>query len=274
MKKSTLICVSLAAISLAACGRVQPGFKGIKINNLGSDAGIAPETLDVGWYFTGPGQHIVEYPVYTQTYAFTKSTDESNGVNEEFAFQDKSGLPIYADISVMYHADPSMVDTLYKKFRVDQDQIVHNALRNAIRKFLINDAATLDVGQIYGPQKAALLQEVQTQVSSQFAPYGLVVEQLSWAGNIRMPDNVMNQINSRIANEQEALSEQAKVATVQAQAQQAQAAAQGKAEALNIEGAAIRANPEVLKIRMIEKWNGVLPRVIGGASPFVSLDEK
>lgn len=260
-----------AAISLAACGRVEPGYEGIKVNNFGGSQGVQQQPLSVGWYFTGFGTHVVEYPVFSQTYTFSANTNEGNAINEEMAFQDKSGLPITADVGVMYHADPSMVATLYQKFRVDQDSIVHGALRNAIRSDLIKDSAQLDVSAIYGPQKAALLEQVQQQVAAQFSAYGLVVEQLSWAGNLRLPSNVMDQINNRIANEQQALAEQAKVATVQAQAQQAQAEAQGKAEALNIEGAAIRANPEVLRIRAIEKWDGHLPQVTSGATPFIDL---
>jgi regulator of protease activity HflC (stomatin/prohibitin superfamily) len=263
-----------AALTLAACGRVQPGYVGIKVNNFGTNQGVQAEALPVGWYFTGFGTHIVEYPVFTQTYTFSKNPQEGNANNEEFDFQDKSGLPMSGDIGVMYHADPEKVSILFQKFRVGQDQIVAGALRNAIRDSLINEASQLDVNDIYGAKKAEILADVQTRVQAYFAPYGLVVERLFWAGTVRMPDNVMEQINNRIANEQQALAEQAKVATVQAQAQQAAAEAKGKADALNIEGAAIRANPEVLRIRAIEKWDGHLPQVTSGGTPFISLDNK
>lgn len=271
MNKSAIAAVSLLAMSLAACGRVEQGYAGLKINNFGANQGLQQDALPTGWYFTGFGTHIVEYPIFTKTYTFTKSANESTDVNEEFSFQDKSGLPMWGDIGVMYHTDPTKVSLLYGKFRVDQDAIVHGALRNAIRNSLIQEASQMDVADIYGAKKAQLLGNVYAKVAAQFAPYGLVVEQLSWAGNIRMPDNVMTQINNRIANEQEALAESAKVATVTAQAQQAQAKATGAAEALNIEGAAIRANPEVLKLRAIEKWDGKLPTVTSGATPFIDL---
>ncbi len=273
MKKIAILgAVALAALSLTACGQVDQGYAGLKINQYGSDKGLQQQTLSTGAYFTGFGTKIVEYPIFTKTYTFTRSADEGKGLNEEFTFQDKSGLPMSGDIGVMYHVDPTKVATLYGKFRVDQDQIVAGALRNAIRDTLITETSALTVEEIYGSQKAAILNQVQTRVQAYFAPYGLVVERLFWAGNIRMPDNVMQQINNRIANEQEALSEQAKVATVQAQAQQAQAKATGAAEALNIEGAAIRANPEVLKLRALERWNGVLPTTVtSGVLPFIDV---
>ena len=57
----------------------------------------------------------------------------------------------------------------------------------------------------------------------------------------------------------------------QARAQQQVAQAKGDAEATNLQGAALRANPEVLKLRAIEKWDGHLPQVTSGATPFLNL---
>ncbi|HEX4199812.1 MAG TPA: SPFH domain-containing protein [Caulobacteraceae bacterium] len=211
--------------------------------------------------------------MFTRTYTYTASTSEQSGQNEEFLFQDRSGLALSADIGVSYSVDPTKASVLFQKYRVTDDQIVAGPLRNAIRDALISRSAQLNVDQIYGPLKAQLLQDVQGDVQNYFRPYGLRVERLFWTGPVRVPDTVLAQINARVANEQAALAAQAQVATVQAQAQQAIAEAQGKATALNTEGAAIRANPEVLKIRAIEKWNGVLPTVVGGsgAVPFIDV---
>ena len=71
----------------------------------------------------------------------------------------------------------------------------------------------------------------------------------------------------------EVLAAQAKVATVQAQAAQQVAQADGKAKALDLEGEAIRRNPEVLRIRAIEKWDGKLPQVTSGGVPFINVEK-
>ncbi len=275
MNKLLLTGVALAgAAALAGCGQVQPGQVGIKVNQYGSGAGVQPETLGVGTYFTPFGTTIYEYPVYTRTYTYSASANEGAQVDESFSFQDKSGLALSANIGVSYSVNPDKAAILFQKYRISDDQIVAGPLRNAIRDSLITRASQLDVDQIYGPQKAQLMALVASDVRAYFAPYGLNVERLFWAGNIVVPDAVLQQINQRIANEQAALAAQAKVATVQAEAQQAIAEAQGKAQALNIEGAAIRSNPEVVHLRAIEKWDGKLPQVTGGATPFVSLETK
>ncbi len=274
MKRILKIASALALMaSLAACGQVKPGHVGIKVNNFGSNAGVQAQTLGVGWYFTPFGSHIEEYPIFTNTYTYSASPTEGHSDNEEFVFQDKSGLGLSADIAVSYSVDADKASILFQKYRIDTDGLIAGPLRNAIRDSLVTRAAQMNVDEIYGPRKAELLNNVQHDVQAYFAPFGLRVERLFWAGNVRVPDTVLAQINARIANEQEALAAQAKVATVQAQAQQAVAEAQGKAQALNIEGDAIRRNPEVLRIRAIEKWDGKLPQVTSGGVPFINLDK-
>ena len=160
---------------------------------------------------------------------------------------------------------------LFQKYRTDAAGIIAGPLRNAIRNALVNRAAAMGVDEIYGPRKQELLNSVQNDVSSYFAPYGLVVEKLFWAGNVRVPDVVLTQINNKIANEQQALAAQAQVATVQAEAQQRIAQADGEAKAISVQGEALRSNPEVLRLKAIEKWDGKLPQVTSGATPFIEL---
>lgn len=60
-----------------------------------------------------------------------------------------------------------------------------------------------------------------------------------------------------------------------AKAYEITAEAKAQAEAINIEGEALRKNPEILKLRAIEKWNGSVPRATLGenAIPLINLNE-
>lgn len=66
-----------------------------------------------------------------------------------------------------------------------------------------------------------------------------------------------------------------RVALADAKAYEITAEAKALAEAISIEGAALRQNPEILKLRAIEKWDGSVPRVtLGeGATPLINLNE-
>jgi regulator of protease activity HflC (stomatin/prohibitin superfamily) len=243
------------------------------VNQFGSSAGVSDDALGVGTYFTPYGTTIYEYPVYTNTYTYSTSATEGSTNDEAFNFQDKNGLGLSADIAVSYSVNTQLAPKLFQKYRIDAAGIIAGPLRNAIRNALVNRAAVLGVEEIYGPKKQELLNSVQNDVTAYFAPYGLNVEKLFWAGNVRVPEVVLTQINNKIANEQHALAAQAQVATVQAEAQQRIAQAEGEAKAIQVQGDTLRSNPEVLRLRAIEKWDGKLPQVMSGATPFVQIEK-
>lgn len=267
-----LIPASIAAFFVLAStfARVQPGHVGIRVNNIAG--GVSPYALGVGWYFAPPGTHIFEYPVFTRSYTWTASTTEQNGTDEAFNFQDKNGLALRADVAVSYHVDPVRASILFQRYRTDMDQIIAGPLRNAIRNGIVERASQLGIEEIYGPHKAELINTALARVQRQFAPVGLQVEQLYWAGNIAVPQAVLEQINAKIANEQAALAAQANVATATANANARIAKARGDAEAIQVEAAAIRTNPEIVKLRAVEKWDGKLPTYSGGGPvPFIDV---
>jgi regulator of protease activity HflC (stomatin/prohibitin superfamily) len=261
----------LLLVPVTSCSRVEPGHVGIKVSNFGGSAGVSDTALGVGWYFTPFGTNIYEYPIYTSTYAWTKGAEEQTAANEEFNFQDKNGLNLSADISVAYRVDPVKAPILFQKYRTEMSGIVAGPMRNAIRSALNEESAQLGVEEIYGPKKAALINAALRDVSRYFEPQGLHIEQLYWASNIRVPEQVLAQINTKIANEQAAMAAQANVATVRANADALIAQAEGKARASQLEGEALRANPEILRQRSIEKWDGKLPTYMGGGGqlPFI-----
>ena len=271
----SVVALIVAAIFLQnAFFRVLPGYVGIRVNNIGTDAGVVSHPLPVGWYFAPPGVNFYEYPVFTRTYAWTHSKTEQNQVDEAFSFQDKNGLGLQADIAVAYHVDPLRAPILFQRYRADMEAIIAGPLRNAIRNAIVERASQLGVEQIYGPQKAALVNDALKDVQRYFTPVGLQVEQLYWAGNIIVPDAVLAQINAKIANEQAALAAQANVATARADAEARLAKAEGDAKSIQVEAEAIRTNPEIITLRAVEKWDGKLPTTTGGNAPLPFINVK
>jgi regulator of protease activity HflC (stomatin/prohibitin superfamily) len=265
------ILIMAVGLALTACTQVKPGHVGVRVDNLGSNAGVENRSLGVGYYWTGFAQAIYEYPIYTQTYNWTVSRSEGAATDEAFHFQSKEGLSMSADVAVSLHVDPAKAPILFQKYRTDMDGIIAGPVRNAVRDAIVRRASGYGVEEIYGPKKAELASGAETDVRNFFAPFGLVIERLYWTSNVNLPDQVREQIEGKIAAEQNALKEQANVAVVQARAQQQIAQAQGDAQATNLQGAALRANPEVLRLRAIEKWDGRLPQVTSGATPFINL---
>lgn len=266
--------IILGVVGLASCSKVDPGHVGIKVNTMGSGAGVSETPLGVGYYYAGPGIDIYEYPVYTSTYTWTRNVEEGSGGNQEISFQDKNGLTVTADVAIAYHTDAKKAPILFQKYRTDMSGIVSGPLRTAVRNAIVNEASNYTVEEIYGAKKAELISKALTNVQKYFTPYGLDIEQLYWASNIRVPEQVMAQINQKISNEQQALAAQAAVATAEANARAHIAEAEGKAKAIQIEANAISTNPQVLQLRAIEKWDGSYPTYVGGGMPLPTLGVK
>ena len=270
MSLKNFIIVSVCSLALIACGQVKPGYVGLKINQYGSGAGMSKDVLGVGTYWTPPGTHIIEFPVFTQNYTYSASGKEGSGDNEEFQFQDKSGVVMTADVGLSYSIQPNEAPGLYTKFRTDASGLLGGQIRNKIRNALNLRASQMTVEDIYGPQKGALLSAVQSDVAGYFAPFGLNIESLSWASAIRVPDSIRDQIIQRVSNENAALAAQANVATATANADAKIEAAKGESEANKLLAASIAASPQIVQLKAIEKWDGHLPTYASaGPLPFI-----
>lgn len=281
--KKNLILATVGLLALSACTRVEPGHVGVKVNRYGSSAGVESKALGVGTYNTMWGVDIYEYPIYTNNYIWANlskdgkgNTDATKGTvagsNEELSFQDKNGLVVSADVNVAYRVNPALAPKLFQTYRVDMDGIVAGPLRNRVRSAIVAAASTMTVEEIYGPRKADLINRALNNVRRYFEPLGLHVDQLDWAGPIRIPENIMERINARAQTEQAAIAAQAQVATEEAKGRAAVAAAkaeaeakiaraQGDAEAMRVRNAAIAANPGY-QSEWVRKWNGELPKTV------------
>ncbi|MFC4763636.1 prohibitin family protein [Dyella koreensis] len=282
MKRPLMMCLALSTLMLAACDKVPAGNVGVKFQMYGDGKGSLQE-LPPGRYWVGWGYEMYTFPTFTQTYTFTRSSNEGRPVDESLSFQTAQGLIVNADVGITYHIDPSKVTLIFQKYRKGIDEITDIYLRNMIRDALVKEASGLDIESVYGKGKARLIDAVQKDVADEVAPVGIVLEKIYWVGELRLPDNVVQSINAKIQATQMAEQRQNEVAQAQAEAQKVEAEAQGKAQAqltiaqaeakaISLKGEALRQNPNVVQMSAIEKWDGHLPTYNGGgALPFVNL---
>ncbi len=78
-------------------------------------------------------------------------------------------------------------------------------------------------------------------------------------------------IEAKVTAEQHALAAKNKLAQVQFEAQQLEAAADGKAKAMKVESEALKSQPEILQLRALEKWDGHMPQYMSGQLPFIAI---
>jgi regulator of protease activity HflC (stomatin/prohibitin superfamily) len=294
MNMRNVLLLSAASLMLVACGpTVQPGNVGILIKNYGAGAGVQPGALPVGYHFTGPGESIVEYPVITRTYQWTKPGDgDKNNVDEQFSFNDSTGLPLTADVSITMRVDPAKVSALYTQYRLDFDALRDGPVRAYVRTSIALEASKYTSDQLYTAQRQQVIQNALKDIQSHFAGSGVEITDLQWIGSIRFPASVSQAIENKTKADQEAqvalrqvdvnkaLAE-AKVAEAEGEAAANVARAKGEAEALKVKGEAIRSNPQTLQDKYLdvlkENWDGKLPETIvggGGQNPVMMLQPK
>lgn len=285
MKKYFMLLALAVLVLIAGCSRVPSGNVGIKVNLLGGSKGVDVEELSPGRYFIGINEELHLFPTYTQTYTWTKDCVDGSCENEEIGFQTVEGLAVRADVGISYSIDPSKASLIFQKYRKGLDEITDLYLRNMVRDSLVKNASSMAVESVYGAGKAALIDSVQKDVSSQVKDLGLTIEKVYWVGELRLPTEVTNSINAKIGATQKAQQRENEVAQARAEALKVIEEAKGiaeanlvkarsEAEAIELRGKALRNNPDLIQLNAIEKWNGVLPQVSGGATPFVQLLNK
>lgn len=269
------IFVLLPLVALAACSRIEPGEVGVKVNRYGSGSGVEDKAVGVGTYFSAWGVDYYAYPISTQTYTWSHSEKDAEGnssANEEFNFQDKNGLIVSGDVTVAFRVNPALAPKLFQIYRMEMPALVAGPIRNKVRSEIVRAASTMTVEQIYSTGKATLIARALAATRRYFEPQGLSIDQLDWAGPIRIPESIMERINARAQSEQAAIAAQAEATTAEAKGKAALATAtaeanarvetaRGVAESVKIRNSAILANPAYTD-EWVRKWNGKLPETV------------
>ncbi len=278
--KRLLIVVML--LSVAACSKVPAGNVGVKVFLLGSDKGVDVQELGPGRYYIGMNEELYLFPTFTQNYTWTKACVNGDCENEELGFQTIEGLAVTADVGISYNIAPNKAAAIFQKYRKGVDEITDLYLRNMVRDSLVKNASNMQVESVYGSGKTKLIESVQADVVAQTKDVGIVVEKIYWIGELRLPPVVADSINNKIKATQMAEQRRNEVEQSKAEADKKIEEARGEAEsvliraraeaqALNLRGNALRDNKDLVQLNAIEKWNGVLPQVSGGATPFIDL---
>lgn len=273
MKKIILaLCI---AASLAACSKVPAGHVGVKVYLLGGSKGVESEELGVGRYWIGINEELYLFPTFTQNTVWTQADEGGSPGDESISFQTKEGLRVNADFGVSYSIRPDKVTTIFQKYRKGIDEITHLYVRNMVRDALVNEASKLSVEEVYSSGKVALIDAVTADVRKQVSDIGINIEKVYLIGDMRLPQNVIAAINSKIGATQKAQQRENEIREAEAEAAKKVATAKGEAESiLMVAKAQADANKllsesittTLVNYKSLEKWDGKLPYMTGGGA--------
>jgi regulator of protease activity HflC (stomatin/prohibitin superfamily) len=187
-----------------------------------------------------------------------------------------------ADVSVQYRADISKVremlrdtGTLDDVVRVHMVPKLRSLIREAGRSVTTAEELFTEEGQ------GSFQLQIRDGLAAYCAPKGLIVEDV-FLRDITLPQFVREAIESKKTRQQEAERQKAELErfrsemdqkTVQATAEKLAAEqealkikllADARAYEIEVNGKALKESPDVMNLKAIERWNGIMPNVMGG----------
>lgn len=252
--------------------KVSNGYTGVIVDMMGSDKGVDPKEVGVGWKFLTFNEELYKFPTFNQNINYPT-----------ISFQDANGMEVTANIGLTLRAAPGAAPLLFKTYRKGMDEILNVNVAQVLRTSLNSAGSKRKSDRMYGAEQDVFLQEVFSKVRDHFATRGLIVENLYLNGKINLPPSVVKTITAQVEATQKTIQRENEVAQVVAEAnkkieeargdkESAILKAQGEAESLTIRGNALRANPGMIELNAIDKWDGKLPTMMtGGAVPFINV---
>lgn len=236
--------------------------------------GMLPDAMQTGWHWKTPVLQTV-YHVKTSRDTVTMFGVDYNKDCVPYPECDdvaievpsKEGLPITIDISLFYRVKPEEAVNVVKKLTVDYKVgTVMPSMRSATRDVAGGMAFT----DLYGEGRRLLEQGIFDNLKSDFDADGFILEQVL-VRDVTLPPDMVKAIQDKQTMQQQFLQKQFELQRQQLEAERIIIEANGTAEAIKIQGNALRTNPEVLQLRAIDKWNGVMPLSTSGALPFINI---
>ena len=275
MRKFIMGCILavVAMTSLTGCyERVEPGNVGIIVNRLGDEKGVDQGVKGVGRYWIGWNEDLYTFPTFKQMKTY-------DGI---FTFQMSDGTTIGYHIGVAYKVNPTKVATVFQTYRKGVDEITDSDLQQKIADSLNRLASRMTTDKFIDGGKSDLLTEALSMIQAEMTPVGIEVISLSYVGKPEYPPTVIASINAKVTANQVTLQREQEIKQSEAEAEKERAKArgesdsariraQGEADAIKLRGEALAANPNVIQLDAIAKWNGVMPTTMvpGASVPFV-----
>lgn len=275
-------------LALKSCQKVTPGMVGVVYSPSG---GVKEHTLSQGWNFVSPLNKVSMYSVATEQAYLSRDTREGSRDDESFMVVTKDGKTVNVDLEYSYRFDEARVAELFTRFRGrDGESIEKTYIRGKIKAYVNEVSAKFSVLEIYGEKRAQLNREVFEHVRDIFAKDGIIIESTNFS-RIALDEATEQAIQKRVNSQQElerqkiekqkaeieaqrllvisnSIAER-KIVEAKAEAERITTLAQAEAEANRLKLKSI--TKELIEYEKVNKWNGQLPTVTGGANPILDM---
>jgi len=209
-----------------------------------------------GLYYKVPmAERVIKVDVRVQPHPFK----EIDGASKEYQLVKLTGM-------MNFHIDSSYVNDLYQKVGLDfANKVIDPAFNDFVKEVL--------------PKREEIRKRAMSKLGDNLTRYHIIVDDIYFA-NIRFSPEYERAVEAKQVAQQQVETQRQVLAQREIEAQQKVATAKGDAESIQVEAQGqAKANdalsrsisPILVQYKSIEKWNGILPQVSGGAVPFIDL---
>jgi regulator of protease activity HflC (stomatin/prohibitin superfamily) len=174
-------------------------------------------------------------------------------------------------VALNYHLKPEVLKDTYSRVGLDvETKVIDPRIQEVVKAVVARFSAEELLAR-----RDDVKHEVEEALRGQLSAYNIVLEAIQIT-NFQFSASFDHAIEAKQTAEQNALKAKNDLERIKIEAEQKVAMAKAEAEAIRIQADAIRAQggAEYVQLKAIEKWNGVLPQVSGGNTPFINLNTK
>jgi prohibitin 2 len=238
---------------MAASGTyvVHPGYRGVEVT-MGK---VSPIFKPEGFGLKSPFVTVIHPVSIRQQTAQDQAECYSRDLQQ-----------VQIDLRVLYRIPESSVVKLFREYYGDPFQsLIAPRVQEAIKEV----SALQTAEQIVKNReqiKTRALDIARKKVGTILTVEDIVIQ------NITLTKELEQAIEAKMVQEQEAAKSKYLQQRAQIEADTAVIQAKGEAESIRIRGQALKDNPSVVDLRIVDKWDGVPPAVVGGDSVVYQLE--
>lgn len=216
----------------------------------------------------GEGLHF-KYPLAQTVKKFEVKTQK---IEVDADASSKDLQDVQTRVALNYHLKPDSVPRLYQEIGVDyKSRIIDPAIQESVKS-----VQALFTAQELVSKRSEVRRQIQSFLDERLDKYYIEVDDFNIV-NFQFSEEFDKAIEEKVTAEQQKLKAAMDLERIKIEADQEIARAKAEAESLRLQKNEI--SQELLTLRSIEvqsqaieKWDGKLPMVTGGAMPFVSLE--
>lgn len=270
--------VVMITVFFSSYSVISPGNTGVIFNIWTGSLHTVPQGM--AWRAPWITQ-VQSYPTALRTYTMVRRSGEgSSTVDDSIDLPTREGQHITQDISVTYNTSEDVAGQVFKSFRgADISDIEATFIRRTIITVAQNTAGQMSLSEVISAKRNELQDNIQKSLSVELEKMGFHLDKVN-LGASHLPQSLEVQMQQKMAAQQQAqqaeyelqknqMLAKAEVAKAEGEAQSTLVRAKAQATANQLLQSTLTQN--LIQSKAIDKWNGVLPQVAGGATPFIDL---